>query len=143
MKDRKSRTFRKCPFASVSARKSRVLSHCCLFYISAKQMDDRQQPYRLPSTIHGLSHGLKIARLLAIFTPVCGLVPPFQVRFCVRTLILKRCDPRGSFLPLGGSLFPQGGRFEAKRGLKFLHRGISCTQKISLLSIIYWGQCSY
>jgi hypothetical protein len=52
------------------------------FCISAKQIVGRQQPYRLPSTIHGLSHGLKIARLLAIFTPVCGLVPPFQVRFC-------------------------------------------------------------
>ncbi|MBE6982023.1 MAG: hypothetical protein E7437_06885 [Ruminococcaceae bacterium] len=29
--------------------------------------------------IHGLSHGLKIARQLSIFTPVCALVPPFQV----------------------------------------------------------------
>jgi hypothetical protein len=82
MKDRKSSVFHKYPFASVSARKSRVLSHYCRFCISAKQMDGRQQPYRLPSTIHGLSHGLKIARLLAIFAPVCGLVPPFQVRFC-------------------------------------------------------------
>jgi hypothetical protein len=30
---------------------------------------------------NGLSHGLKIARQLSIFTPVCGLVPPFQVPF--------------------------------------------------------------
>ena len=32
--------------------------------------------------IHGLSHGLKIARQLSIFTPVRPLVPPFQVRAC-------------------------------------------------------------
>ena len=38
-----------------------------------------QQSYGLPSVANGLSHGLKIARPLSIFTPVCGLVPPFQV----------------------------------------------------------------
>ena len=42
-------------------------------------MDDCQQAYGLPSAIHGLSHGLKIARQLSIFAPVCALVPPFQV----------------------------------------------------------------
>ena len=31
-------------------------------------------------SIKGLSHGLKIARQLSIFTPACGLVPPFRVR---------------------------------------------------------------
>ena len=38
-----------------------------------------QQSYRLLSAAHGLSHGLKIARQLSIFAPVCALVPPFQV----------------------------------------------------------------
>ena len=36
-------------------------------------------PYGLRSETKGLSHGLKIARQLSIFTPVCGLVSPFQV----------------------------------------------------------------
>ena len=35
--------------------------------------------YRLRSQNDGLSHGLKIARQLSIFTPACGLAPPFQV----------------------------------------------------------------
>jgi len=39
-------------------------------------------PFGLRSETKGLSHGLKIARQLSIFAPVCGLVPPFQVRFC-------------------------------------------------------------
>ena len=43
-----------------------------------KRMDNSQQSYGLPSVVHGLSHGLKIARQLSIFTPVYGLVPPFQ-----------------------------------------------------------------
>ena len=42
-------------------------------------MDIRPHPYRVRSDIHGLSHGLKIAQRFAIFAPVCGLVPPFQV----------------------------------------------------------------
>ena len=42
-------------------------------------IDNRQQSCRLPSVINGLSHGLKIAQRFAIFTPVCALVPPFQV----------------------------------------------------------------
>ncbi len=33
----------------------------------------------LRSQNDGLSHGLKIARQLSIFAPVCGLVPPFRV----------------------------------------------------------------
>ena len=33
----------------------------------------------LRSQNDGLSHGLKIARQLSIFTPVCALVPPFRV----------------------------------------------------------------
>ena len=36
-------------------------------------------PYGLRPETKGLSHGLKIARQLSIFTPVCGPVPPFQV----------------------------------------------------------------
>ena len=35
--------------------------------------------YRLRSQNDGLSHGLKIARQLSIFTPVCALVSPFRV----------------------------------------------------------------
>ena len=42
-------------------------------------IDNCQQSYGLPSVVNGLSHGLKIARQLSIFAPVCGLVPPFQV----------------------------------------------------------------
>ena len=63
-------------------------------------MDIRSHPYWVRSDVHGLSHGLKIARQLSIFTPVCALkycmvatgnhldsdslrgaplVPPFQV----------------------------------------------------------------
>ena len=34
---------------------------------------------RMRSHGHGFSHGLKIARPLSIFTPVCGLVPPFRI----------------------------------------------------------------
>ena len=33
----------------------------------------------MPSFLHGLSHGLKIARPLSIFAPVCALVSPFRV----------------------------------------------------------------
>jgi len=44
------------------------------------KMDIRPHPYWVRSDVHGLSHGLKIARQLSIFTPVCALVPPFQVR---------------------------------------------------------------
>jgi len=36
-------------------------------------------PYRMRLQFEGLSHGLKIARPLSIFTPVCALVPPFRV----------------------------------------------------------------
>jgi len=42
-------------------------------------MDSCLHPYRMHSAVHGLSHGLKIARPLSIFTPVCAPVPPFQV----------------------------------------------------------------
>ena len=42
-------------------------------------MGIRPHPYRVRSDTHGLSHGLKIARPLSIFTPVCGLVSPYQV----------------------------------------------------------------
>ncbi|MBE6920835.1 MAG: hypothetical protein E7468_04645 [Ruminococcaceae bacterium] len=38
-----------------------------------------QHPYRMPLAGYGLFHGLKIARQLSIFTPVCALVPPFRV----------------------------------------------------------------
>ena len=44
------------------------------------KIDNCQQSYGLPSVINGLSHGLKIARPLSIFAPVCALVSPFQVR---------------------------------------------------------------
>ena len=37
-------------------------------------------PYRMRPKTEGLSHGLKIARQLSIFTPVCGLVPSFRDR---------------------------------------------------------------
>ena len=37
------------------------------------------QSYGLRHRSHGLSHGLKIARQLSFFTPVCALVPPFRV----------------------------------------------------------------
>ncbi len=36
-------------------------------------------PIRVHSQGNGFSHGLKIARLLSIFTPVCALVPPFRI----------------------------------------------------------------
>ena len=42
-------------------------------------MDIRSRSYGSRPDIHGLSHGLKIARQLSIFTPVCGLVPPFRI----------------------------------------------------------------
>jgi len=42
-------------------------------------IDFSLHPQGVQSEIYGLSHGLKIARQLSIFTPVCGLVPPFQV----------------------------------------------------------------
>ena len=43
--------------------------------------EDSRQPtfLRNGSACYGLSHGLKIARQLSIFAPVCGLVPPFRV----------------------------------------------------------------
>ena len=40
-----------------------------------QKIDICQQAYGLPSVVNGLSHGLKIARQLSIFAPVCGLVP--------------------------------------------------------------------
>ena len=47
-------------------------------------MDGCQQAYCLPSPIHGLSHGLKIARQLSIFAqPLAG--PPFRAQFFRRT----------------------------------------------------------
>ena len=39
-------------------------------------------PYRMHLKPAGLSHGLKIARQLSIFTPVCGLVRPFESLPC-------------------------------------------------------------
>jgi len=71
-------------------------------------MDSRPHPYRVRSAVHGLSHGLKIARQLSIFAPVCALVPPFQVLVplpekaeCFRTrLFLDRArtfEPQGQF----------------------------------------------
>ena len=50
-----------------------------LLWVATTKMEQCQQPYRLPSLLHGLSHGLKIARQLSIFAPVCALVPPFRV----------------------------------------------------------------
>ena len=41
-------------------------------------MDIRPHPYWVRSDVHGLSHGLKSVHR-TLFTPVCGLVPPFQV----------------------------------------------------------------
>ena len=46
--------------------------------ITATKMDSCKQPYRLSPTVHGLSHGLKSVHR-TLFTPVCALVPPFQV----------------------------------------------------------------
>ena len=45
------------------------------------KIEESQHPYGMPSFFYGLSHGLKIARPLSIFTPVCALVPPFRVPF--------------------------------------------------------------
>ena len=56
----------------------KALAYASAFYRG--MIDNCQQSYGLPSVADGLSHGLKIARPLSIFAPVCGLVPPFQVR---------------------------------------------------------------
>ena len=47
-----------------------------LFFTDVRKPTSRKG---MPSFLHGLSHGLKIARQLSIFAPVCALVPPFQV----------------------------------------------------------------
>ena len=60
-------------FASVEPSAARVLD--ALLCV----IEENQHPYGMPSFFYGLSHGLKIARQLSIFTPVCALVPPFRV----------------------------------------------------------------
>ena len=47
--------------------------------VKKDEIEESQHPLRDASFFYGLSHGLKIARQLSIFTPVCGLVPPFRV----------------------------------------------------------------
>ena len=56
-----------------------------------------QQPYRLQPLLHGLSHGLKSVHR-TLFTPVCGLVPPFRVPPCAERKINKRDTLRVSLL---------------------------------------------
>ena len=43
------------------------------------KIEESQHPLRDASFFYGLSHGLKIARQLSIFTQVCALVSPFRV----------------------------------------------------------------
>ena len=92
-------------------------------------MDMVSQSRGLRSHIHGLSHGLKIARSLSIFTPVCGLVSPFRVPsgtkiwgrqkptpyFCIRTNILLE-TPRGQNSVLGVHFRAFGGTLLQNRG---------------------------
>ena len=44
-----------------------------------KKIEESQHPLQDAAFFYGLSRGLKIARQLSIFTPVCPLVPPFRV----------------------------------------------------------------
>ena len=41
-------------------------------------MHIRPHPYRMRPDVHGFSHGLKSVHR-TLFTPVCGLAPPFQI----------------------------------------------------------------
>ena len=56
----------------------------CIFPLQ-NEIEESQHPLRDGSFFYGLSHGLKIARQLSIFTPVFALVPPFRARFFHRT----------------------------------------------------------
>ena len=56
-----------------------LAAFCWERQIATTQIDHCQRSYGSPSVANGLSHGLKIARQLSIFTPVCGLVPPFRI----------------------------------------------------------------
>ena len=48
------------------------------FYINKNKIEESQHPHGMPSFFYGLSHGLKIARQLSIFTqPLAG--SPFRV----------------------------------------------------------------
>ena len=47
-----------------------------------------QHPIRDANFSNGLSHGLKIARQLSIFTPVCALVSPFRVPRCMQKIAI-------------------------------------------------------
>ncbi len=48
------------------------------------KIEESQHPLQDASFFYGLSHGLKIARQLSIFTPVCALVSPFRVPRCIK-----------------------------------------------------------
>ena len=66
----KSRSFQK---------KKDILSEAAYTGLCRLIIDFSLHPQGAQSEIYGLSHGLKSARQLSIFTPVCGLVSPFQV----------------------------------------------------------------
>ena len=74
-------------------------------------MKPHPQPYWLRLRFHGISHGLKIARPLSIFAPVCALVPPFRFPICEK----KEKHPNGcfSFLEQGTGIEPASEAWEA------------------------------
>ncbi len=51
----------------------------CLKLFTKNKIEESQHPLQDASFSYGLSHGLKIARQLSIFAPVCALVSPFRV----------------------------------------------------------------
>ena len=72
---------------------------CLIPNSSENKIEESQHPLRDASFFYGLSHGLKIARQLSIFTPVCALVPPFRARFFHRTNKKERA--KGSLFFIG------------------------------------------
>ena len=74
-------------------------------------MKPHPQPYWLRLRFHGISHGLKFARQLSNFTPVCALGSAFRFPICAK----KEKHPNGcfSFLEQGTGIEPASEAWEA------------------------------
>ena len=96
---------------------------CLIPNSSENKIEESQHPLRDASFFYGLSHGLKIARQLSIFTPVCALVPPFRVPRCIK----NSRHPNGylEFLVRRKGLEPPTYWFVASHSIQLSYRRIT------------------
>ena len=84
----------------------------------SSQIGRLSHPYRMRPATNGFSHGLKIARPLSIFAPVCELVPPFRIPIRAK----RKATPNGVAFFLAEDEGFEPPQTESESGVLPLHK---------------------